>query len=50
MPECPIILLGCDLLTKFNAEATSSVPGHLDKKVPPEQACAFQAMLLHEGG
>ena len=35
MPKCRSPLLGCDLLTKPNAEVT-------------EQACAFQAMLLHQ--
>ena len=49
MPECSILLQGCDLLTKLNAEANFA-PGRMDIKVPLEQACAFQAMLLHQGG
>lgn len=37
MPECPIPLLGFDLLTKLNAKVNFAI-GSIDIKVPPEQA------------
>lgn len=43
MPQCPILLLQWDLLTKLNASDIS--PLWMDVKVPPEQACALQVAL-----
>ena len=48
MPECPVPLLGWDLLSKFNTKLTF-IPGQLDIEVPQEQACALQAALLCQG-
>lgn len=45
MPECPIPLLGRDLLSKLNARVTFSQE-RMDIKVPPEQTCSLQATLL----
>ena len=48
MPEFPSPLLGRDLLTKLNAQATFS-PEKADTKVLPDQARAFQAVLSQLG-
>lgn len=45
MPECPIPLLGQDLLTELNVQVCFS-PEKLDIEVLPDQACIFQAALL----
>ena len=47
MPECPVPLLGWDIVRKLNARVTFT-PGQVDIKIPLEQACALQVVLLQQ--
>ena len=45
MPECPVLLLGRNLLCKLNAQVTFA-PGQPEVQVPPEQSSLWFQMAL----